>query len=85
MNSHDKPRVLRQLSPKSISSYSSGRFNKSDKLVLLNMMQFWMGDVRAELDMTEPKRSVLIQSQREAIPKNAQTTAQLHSSHTLIK
>ena len=25
------------------------------------------------------------QSQRKAIPKNAQTTAQLHSSHTLLK
>ena len=26
-----------------------------------------------------------LQSQRKAIPKNAQTTAQLHSSHTLVK
>ena len=25
------------------------------------------------------------QSQKKAIPKNAQTTAQLHSSHTLVK
>ena len=25
------------------------------------------------------------QSQRNAMPKNAQTTAQLHSSHTLVK
>ena len=31
------------------------------------------------------KRSVFIQSQRKAMSKNAQTTAQLHSSHTLIK
>ena len=31
------------------------------------------------------KRSVLFQSQRKAMPKNAQTTAQLHSSHTLVK
>ena len=31
------------------------------------------------------KRSVSFQSQRKAIPKNAQTTAQLHSSHTLVK
>ena len=30
------------------------------------------------------KRSVF-QSQRKAMPKNAQTTAQLHSSHTLVK
>ena len=27
----------------------------------------------------------LFQSQRKAMPKNAQTTTQLHSSHTLVK
>ena len=31
------------------------------------------------------KRSVCIQSQRKAMPKNVQTTAQLHSSHMLVK
>ena len=31
------------------------------------------------------KRSVSFQSQRKAIPKNTQTTAQLHSSHMLVK
>ena len=31
------------------------------------------------------KRSVSLQSQRKAIPKNAQTTAKLHSSHMLVK
>ena len=31
------------------------------------------------------KRSVFIPIQRKAIPKNAQTTTQLHSSHTLVK
>ena len=31
------------------------------------------------------KRSVFIPILRKAIPKNAQTTAQLHSSHTLVK
>ena len=31
------------------------------------------------------KRSAFIPSLRKAIPKNAQTTAQLHSSHTLVK
>ena len=30
------------------------------------------------------KRSVSFQSQRKAMSKNAQTTAQLHSSHTLV-
>ena len=31
------------------------------------------------------KRSFSLQSQRKAMPKNAQTTAQLHSSHMLVK
>ena len=31
------------------------------------------------------KRSVFIPTQRKAMPKNAQTTAQLHSSHMLVK
>ena len=31
------------------------------------------------------KRSVFIPIQSKAIPKNAQTTTQLHSSHTLVK
>ena len=30
------------------------------------------------------KRSVLFQSKRKAMPKKAQTTAQLHSSHMLV-
>ena len=30
-------------------------------------------------------RSAFIQSQRKAMPKNAQTTAQLHSSRMLVK
>ena len=31
------------------------------------------------------KRSVFIPSQRKAMQKNGQTTAQLHSSHMLVK
>ena len=31
------------------------------------------------------KRSVFIPIPNKAMPKNAQTTAQLHSSHTLVK
>ena len=31
------------------------------------------------------KGQFLFQSQRKAMPKNAQTTAQLHSSHMLVK
>ena len=33
----------------------------------------------------DEKRSVFIQSQRKEMPKDAQTTTQLHSSHMLVK
>ena len=33
----------------------------------------------------ERKRSVFIQSERKTMAKNVQTTAQLHSSHMLVK
>ena len=33
----------------------------------------------------DQKKSVFTQSQRKAIPKNAQTTTRLHSSHILVK
>ena len=33
---------------------------------------------------TSGKGQFSFQSQRKAMPKNAQTTAQLHSSHTLV-
>ena len=46
--------------------------------------------VRQQIWKTQPwpqdwKRSVSFQSQRKAMPKGAQTTARLHSSHTLVK
>ena len=60
---------------------------------------FWVGEVllhfvdvklrsRESMGRTEGytgKGQVSFQSQRRAMPKNAQTTAQLHSSHTLVK
>ena len=37
------------------------------------------------LRKTNGKGQFSFRSQRKAMPKNAQTTAQLHSSHTLVK
>ena len=37
------------------------------------------------LDFWPPKGQFSFQSQRKAMPKNVQTTAQLHSSHMLTK
>ena len=43
--------------------------------------QIW----KTQLWLQDWKRSVLFQSQGKAMPKNAQTTVQLHSAHTLVK
>ena len=56
---------------------------KDDAVKLLHSIcqQIWKTQQWAQ----DWKRSVLFQSQRKAMPKNVQTTAQLHSSHTLAK
>ena len=51
------------------------------KVLLLICQQIW----KTQQWPQDWKRSVFIPSQRKAMPKNAQTAAQLHSSHTLVK
>ena len=61
-----------------------------------SMDMSWVGDGQGglvgcgprgleELDTTELNWLFSFQSQRKAMPKNAQTTTQLHASHTLVK
>ena len=38
-----------------------------------------------KVHLVKTKEILSFQSQRKAMPRNAQTTAQLHSSHTLVK
>ena len=50
--------------------------------------QQWPQDWKRSVFIPIPKKGkgpFSFQSQRKAMPKNAQTTAQLHSSHTLVK
>ena len=56
---------------------------KDDAVKLLHSIcqKFW----KTEQWPQDWKRSVFIRSLRKAIPKNAQTTAQLQSSHTLVR
>ena len=51
------------------------------KLLLSICQQIW----KTQQWPQDWKRSFSFQSQRMAMPKNAQTTAQLHSSYTLVK
>ena len=55
---------------------------KDDAVKVLHSMcqQIW----KAQQGPQDWKGQFLFQSQRKAMPKNAQTTAQLHSSHTLV-
>ena len=54
---------------------------KDDAVKMLHSIcqQTWHTQPRAGKDL------FAFQSQRKAMPKNAQTTAQLHSSHMLVK
>ena len=52
-----------------------------DDAVYSICQQIWKTQQRPQ----DWKAQFSFQSQRKAIPKNAQTTAQLHSSHTLVK
>ena len=55
---------------------------KDDAVKVLHSIcqQIW----KTQLWLQDWKRSVSFQSQRKAMPKNAQTIAQLHSSHILV-
>ena len=56
---------------------------KGDAVKMLHSIcqQIWKTAVATGLENV----SFSFQSQRKAMPKNAQTTKQLHSSHTLVK
>ena len=56
---------------------------KDDAVKLLHSIcqQIW----KTQQGPQDRKRSISFQSQSKAMPKNAQTTAQLHSSHMLAK
>ena len=50
-----------------------------------DVFQILKDDAVKVLQSIHQKGQFSFQSQRRAAPKNAQTTAQLHSSHTLVK
>ena len=56
---------------------------KDDAMKMLHSIcqQIW----KTQQWLQDWKRQFSFQSQRKAMPKNAQTTTQLHSSHTLVK
>ena len=53
----------------------------AEKVLHSICQQIW----KTQLCPQDWKRSVFIEYQRKAMPKDVQTTAQLHSSHTLAK
>ena len=56
---------------------------KDDAVKVLHSM--WQQIWKTQQWPQDWKRSVFIPIPKKAIPKNAQTTAQLHSSHMLVK
>ena len=70
--------------------------NKASNGILVELFQVLKDDVKVlhsnaskfgklSSDHRTGKGQFSFQSQRRAVPKNAQTTAQLHPSHTLVK
>ena len=56
---------------------------KDDSIKMLHLICQQIGKLSS--DHRTGKGQFSFQSQRKAMPKNAQTTAQLHSSHMLVK
>ena len=52
---------------------------------LISFRMDWLDLLAVQGTLKSGKGQFSFQSQRKAMPKNAQTTAQLHSSHTLVK
>ena len=51
-----------------------------------NLLPYWIyGRTQDKIYTNKHKGQFSFQSQRKEMPKNAQTTTQLHSSHTLVK
>ena len=58
------------------------------EIMLVNLpadLKIWQKFGKFSSDHRTGKGQFSFQSQRKAMPKNAQTTAQLHSSHMLVK
>ena len=58
---------------------------KDDAVKVLHSTQYASKFGKLSSGYRTGKGQFSFQSQRKAMPKNAQTTAQLHSSHTLVK
>ena len=56
---------------------------KDDAVKVLHSIRYKFGKLSS--GHRTGKSQFSFQSQRKAVPKNVQTTAQLHSSHTLVK
>ena len=64
--------------------------NIFSSIILLSLMNLWLPKYASKFgELSKGHRTgkgqFSFQSQRKTMPKNAQTTTQLHSSHTLVK
>ena len=96
MITHLEPDILESEVKWALGSSTMNKASGSDG-ISVELFQILKDDAAKVLHSICPKFGRLIsahrtgkgqfsfQSQRKAMPKNAQTTAQLHSSHTLVK
>ena len=96
MITHLEPDILKYEVKWGLESITTNKASGGDR-ILVELFQILEDDVvkvlhsicqqiwKTQQCLQDWKRSVSFQSQRKAMPKNAQTTTQLHSSHTLAK
>ena len=92
MITHLEPDILECEVKWALESVTTNKANGGDG-ILVELFQILKDDAALNMPANLENSAVAtglegqfsFQSQRKAMPKNAQTTAQLHSSHTLVK
>ena len=90
MSTHLEPDILECEVKWALGSITTNKASEADGIPA-ELFQILKDDAVKVLHYTQAnlensgKGQFSFQSQRKEMPKNAQTTAQLHSSHTLVK
>ena len=89
MNSQLRPRVLANMVlltwPVEVMEFQLSYFKSEQMMLLKCCTQYASKYGKLNSGQSTGKGQFSFQAQRKAMPKNAQTTAQLHSSHMLVK
>ena len=85
MITHLEPDTLKSEVKWALGSITTNKASEDDGILVLKCCTQYASEFEKLSGHRTEKGQFSFQSQRKAMPKNAQTTAQLHSSHTLVK